>query len=71
MTRCTLRLVFVILALLLFHPDRCVAQLPYVETDIPMRDGKFLKADIYHNTGWTVRPVILVQTPYNLSLIHI
>lgn len=41
------------------------AQLPYVDTTIPVRDGKALAADIYHNGGNAAKPVVLVQTPYN------
>ncbi|MFZ1731480.1 MAG: CocE/NonD family hydrolase [Bacteroidota bacterium] len=44
------------------------AQLRYAETDIPVRDGNVLKADVYVNDGSRPKPVILVQTPYNKSL---
>ncbi|MBE0643115.1 MAG: CocE/NonD family hydrolase [Bacteroidetes bacterium] len=41
------------------------AQLRHAETDIPVRDGNVLSADIYVNEGSRPKPVILVQTPYN------
>ncbi|MCZ7556866.1 MAG: CocE/NonD family hydrolase [Bacteroidia bacterium] len=41
------------------------SQIPYQETDIPVRDGKTLKADLYIGGGIDRKPVILVQTPYN------
>ena len=41
------------------------AQLRHEETDIPVRDGKTLKADVYVNAGSGAKPVILVQTPYS------
>ncbi len=44
------------------------AQLRYAEYDIPVRDGKTLKADVYINEGSRPKPVILVQTPYNRTL---
>ncbi len=44
------------------------SQLRYAETEIPVRDGKTLKADVYVNEGSRPKPVILVQTPYNKSL---
>lgn len=47
------------------------AQLRYSETDIPVRDGKTLKADIYVNEGSRPKPVILVQTPYNKALYRV
>ncbi len=47
------------------------AQLPYVETDILMRDGNTLRADLYHNGGTTEKPVILIQTPYNKAFYRI
>ncbi|MDX9759961.1 MAG: CocE/NonD family hydrolase [Bacteroidota bacterium] len=40
------------------------AQLRHEETDIPVRDGKTLAADVYVNAGSGRKPVILVQTPY-------
>ncbi|MBN1446902.1 MAG: hypothetical protein JXA28_03140, partial [Bacteroidetes bacterium] len=62
---------FIFTACLLLYPASGHAQMPYVETDIPVRDGKTLAADIYHNTGWTAKPVILVQTPYNKNMYRI
>ncbi len=35
------------------------------EDSIPMRDGKYLAADIYIPAGNIPRPTILIQTPYN------
>lgn len=40
-------------------------QLRHEETDIPVRDGNTLAADVYVNTGSGRKPVILIQTPYN------
>jgi uncharacterized protein len=47
------------------------AQLPYQETDIPVRDGKTLRADMYIGDGIGKKPVILVQTPYNRLLYRV
>ena len=55
-------------AILLLLPFRAGAQLRAVETDIPVRDGQTLKADVYVNAGSRPKPVILVQTPYNRLL---
>ena len=47
------------------------AQLNPVAVNIPMRDGKFLAADIYlPNNDSTPRPTILIQTPYNKNFYH-
>jgi predicted acyl esterase len=35
---------------------------------IPVRDGKFLEADVYIPNGTTTAEVILIQTPYNKNL---
>lgn len=35
---------------------------------IPMRDGKFLSADVYIPTGVDSSEVVLIQTPYNKNL---
>lgn len=35
---------------------------------IPMRDGKFLAADVYIPSSCTSCPTILIQTPYNKNL---
>ncbi len=50
---------------LIFAGTTLEAQLRYTETDIPVRDGKSLKADLYIGDGTQARPVILVQTPYS------
>ncbi len=47
------------------------AQLPFEDVGIPMRDGKSLAADIYHNGGIASKPVILIQTPYNRLLYRV
>src|SRR2546422_1167054 len=39
-------------------------------TTIPMRDGKALAADVYRPRGGDRRPVVLIQTPYNQSLMR-
>src|SRR5215468_7719311 len=39
-------------------------------TTIPMRDGKALAADVYRPRGGDRRPAILIQTPYNKSLMR-
>ena len=42
------------------------AQLNPISFNIPMRDGKFLAADLYlPNNDSIARPTILIQTPYN------
>jgi predicted acyl esterase len=38
---------------------------PTQVVQIPMRDGKFLAADVYVPSGCTSCPTILIQTPYN------
>jgi len=48
-----------------------LAQLNPVAINIPMRDGKFLAADVYlPNSDSTPRPTILIQTPYNKNFYH-
>ena len=45
------------------------AQPDYTELQIPMRDGKFLAADLYLPDSANMPfPVILIQTPYNKNL---
>jgi predicted acyl esterase len=45
-----------------------IAQLNPAHVSIPMRDGKFLAADVYlPNNDSVPRPTILIQTPYNKS----
>jgi predicted acyl esterase len=39
-------------------------------TTIPMRDGKALAADVYRPRGAGRYPVVLIQTPYNKSLMR-
>jgi predicted acyl esterase len=39
-------------------------------TTIPMRDGKSLAADVYRPRGGDRRPAVLIQTPYNKSLMR-
>ncbi len=39
-------------------------------TTIPMRDGKALAADVYRPRSAGRYPVILIQTPYNKSLMR-
>jgi predicted acyl esterase len=47
------------------------AQLNPVSVTIPMRDGKFLAADIYLPNGDSLpRPTILIQTPYQKNFYH-
>lgn len=41
---------------------------PTQVTQIPMRDGKFLAADVYVPSNCTDCPTILIQTPYNKNL---
>ncbi|MBR9974633.1 MAG: CocE/NonD family hydrolase [Bacteroidetes bacterium] len=59
-------LLVVTLVLLCSRP--AFSQLRAQETDIPMRDGRTLAADVYVNPGSRAKPVILVQTPYNKAL---
>jgi len=65
------RLFFPLVLLLVSFPAGVLAQLPFVEAAIPVRDGKTLQADIYHNGGRMAKPVILVQTPYNKALYRV
>ena len=37
----------------------------WTPVDIPMRDGESLAADFYTLDSTVVKPVILIQTPYN------
>jgi len=47
------------------------AQLNPIAVNIPMRDGKFLAADVYlPNNDSLPRPTILIQTPYNKNFYH-
>ena len=41
-----------------------------VAATIPMRDGKSLAADVYKPQGGGRYPTILIQTPYNKSLMR-
>ncbi len=62
--------------LLIVHCTLCIvhcsfAQLNPVSVNIPMRDGKFLAADIYlPNSDSLTRPTILIQTPYQKNFYH-
>jgi predicted acyl esterase len=48
------------------------AQLNPIAVNIPMRDGKFLAADVYlPNNDSLPRPTILIQTPYQKNYYHI
>lgn len=47
------------------------AQLSYQTVQIPMRDGKFLAADIYRPDTVNTFSTILVQTPYNKDGFHL
>lgn len=42
----------------------------YDSVRIPMRDGKWLAADIYYSDTNIAKPVILIQTPYNKAHYH-
>lgn len=44
------------------------AQYNYISVSIPMRDGKYLAADIYTIDTLTPKPTILIHTPYNKNL---
>lgn len=57
-----------LLVLLLISMNNASALLNPVVDTIPMRDGKWLMADIYIPAGWTSGPTILIQTPYNRLL---
>jgi len=49
-----------------FSNDFTIAQMtPTYVVSIPMRDGKFLAADVYVPSGNTSFPTVLIQTPYN------
>lgn len=62
------RLPLLLVTLVLLSARPASSQLRPQETDIPVRDGKTLAADVYVNPGSRPKPVILVQTPYNKAL---
>lgn len=41
------------------------AQYSYIPVSVPMRDGKYLAADLYTIDTLSPKPTILIQTPYN------
>jgi predicted acyl esterase len=47
------------------------AQYSYKSISVPMRDGKYLAADLYTIDTLTPKPTILIQTPYNKNLYHL
>lgn len=68
-------LVVAVLSTLLFSPAFAVESfLPEsslfvgYEAKVPMRDGKFLAADVYVPKAGGKCPVVLIQTPYNKAL---
>jgi predicted acyl esterase len=52
-------------AFLLFTGSLIAQPLSPTETNIPVRDGQTLAADIYIPQPEISRPTILIQTPYN------
>src|SRR5437667_6674220 len=65
--------IFALLALPLAAQDRIVPSdsgFDGFATTIPMRDGKSLAADVYRPRGGDRYPVVLIQTPYNKSLMR-
>lgn len=50
---------------LIFFPFPILAQKLYQPLQIPVRDGKFLAADLYSSDTNRQKSVILIQTPYN------
>lgn len=61
-----MKLQIAILSALLLITNGLIAQpLTPAETNIPVRDGQTLAADIYIPQPETTRPTILIQTPYN------
>ncbi len=54
-----------ILILCILSAEGVFAQYSYIPVSIPMRDGKYLAADIYTIDTLTPKPTILIQTPYN------
>lgn len=56
---------FIGLFTFLFVSQLTFAQLTPQTVSIPMRDGKFLAADLYLPNGVDSFPTILIQTPYN------
>lgn len=60
----TKKLFFFILSLLSFEAIHAQMTPTYV-VNIPMRDGKFLAADVYIPAGAVTCQTILIQTPYN------
>jgi uncharacterized protein len=59
-------LIFVFFSPFLFFVIGVFGQMtPTYEVNIPLRDGKFLAADVYVPAGCVSCPTILIQTPYN------
>ncbi|MAT39167.1 MAG: hypothetical protein CL946_06150 [Ectothiorhodospiraceae bacterium] len=60
-----LRYISPLLILFAIAASTALAQWGYSERAIPMRDGKYLAADLYSIDTTVAKPVILIQTPYN------
>ncbi len=54
-----------LLILFILSSQGIFAQYSCISVSIPMRDGKYLAADIYTIDTLTPKPTILIQTPYN------
>ncbi|MFP4460241.1 MAG: CocE/NonD family hydrolase [Candidatus Zixiibacteriota bacterium] len=55
--------------ILLFVTSFCFAEY-YNEYQIPMRDSKWLAADLWTADSSIAKPIILIQTPYNKDMYH-
>jgi len=55
----------------LIIPVALIAQLPFTETAIPVRDGNTLLADVYIGDNTAAKPTILIQTPYNKNVFRV
>jgi predicted acyl esterase len=58
------------ISVLIFIQYFCIAE-NWKEIEIPVRDGKLLKADLYSTDTTQKKPCILIQTPYNKSLYRV
>jgi predicted acyl esterase len=62
---------YAILILCILSMQGLFAQYSYKSISVPMRDGKYLAADLYTIDTLTPKPTILIQTPYNKNLYHL
>jgi predicted acyl esterase len=60
-----MKTIIALLCLLSMHAQMAFCQLSPTAVSIPMRDGKFLAADVYLPNQSNTFPIVLIQTPYN------